>query len=253
MIVVLNKKSCRYNKIKKSKTQKQTIVKHKHFKTLHDPIEMNTTHHTDEHKYPIHKTSYVHFNYFIPNYNPHIRFLVYSKSSDKPYPGTGFNEHIKEEEKPLFKYLSTLDDWRKKLDYYWVEPFEFDGKHWNTVEHFYQASKFKKHTDFYNLFTLESNSIICTDPILANHAGGKEGKINRKKFRPNHVTIDKHFYDKHLDRLALIKANYAKFSQHLPLKNILLATRDAMLHHFDNGKVEAMYSLMRVRDMLNKH
>ena len=52
------------------------------------------------------------------------------------------------------------------------------GKQWKSVEHYYQANKFK------NQFSLDSNSELSQDAILAKAAGGKTGKAGTKVVRP---------------------------------------------------------------------
>jgi predicted NAD-dependent protein-ADP-ribosyltransferase YbiA (DUF1768 family) len=237
--MILNKKSCRYEKIKKS-TKK---LEHK-FNEMTE-IELLDTDTTKQNKHH-HKST--HFNYAMPHYNVKIQFVVFNKSSDKPYPGKGYNEELPEDKVELFKPLSLIHEWRKKLDDQWIAPFELDNYHWQTVEHYYQANKFKKFSDFYYLFTLESNSAICKDPLLAIHAGSEDGKINRKKFRPNNITIDKKFDT--ISRRVLLNAQYAKFSQHKDLKKILQLTHDAMIFEYKYNIKEPMDTLMRVRDIL---
>jgi predicted NAD-dependent protein-ADP-ribosyltransferase YbiA (DUF1768 family) len=237
--MILNKKSCRYEKINKP------VKKLPHKLTEMKPIDIAEDEMNKHHKHH-HKSS--HFNYVMPHYNVNIQFVVFNKSSDKPYPGKGQQEEIPDDKIELFKPLSLIHEWRKKLDDQWIAPFELDGYHWQTVEHYFQANKFKKFTDIYYLFTLESNSAICKDPLLANHAGSDDGKINRRKFRPNHITIDKKFDT--ISRSVLMNAQYAKFSQNKELKKILQLTRDAMIFEFKFNMKQQMNTLMRVRDVL---
>jgi predicted NAD-dependent protein-ADP-ribosyltransferase YbiA (DUF1768 family) len=241
--MILNKKSCRYEKIK-NPTNK-IIHKIHNTKSFDLPEETETIKHHKKHHQNV-----THFNYVIPHYNTKIKFVVFNKSSDKPYPGKGFDEKIPNDRIEMFKPLSLIPQWRKKLDNTWIAPFELDDYHWQTVEHYYQANKYKKYPEFYHLFTLESNSMICKDPLLANHAGGKEGKINRKKFRPKEVVIDKKFYETNLSRTVLLNSQYAKFSQHKDLKKILQLTYDATIYYFDLNITKEMFTLMRVRDIL---
>jgi predicted NAD-dependent protein-ADP-ribosyltransferase YbiA (DUF1768 family) len=239
--MILNKKICRYEKVNKTK-------KKSHYK-LHQlkPIVLDEEESLKKHK-KHHKSA--NFNYIIPHYDIKIKFVVFNKSSDKPFPGTGNGEEIPENKKDLFKPLSLIHDWRKKLDNNWIAPFELDGYNWQTIEHYYQANKYKKHPDYYHLFTLESNSLICKDPLLANHAGGYEGKINRKKFRPKGIEMDKNFYEKNIRRKVLMNAQYAKFTQHNDLRKVLELTYDAMILEFKLYTTEPMDTLMRVRDVL---
>lgn len=241
--MILNKKSCRYEKENKTKRNTNYKIHQSKSFVFEDEEEKEIKKNVKQHKR-------THFHYLIPHYDITVKFVVFNKSSNKPYPGMGNQEEIPENKKQLYKPLSLIQDWRQKLDNSWKAPFELDGYHWQTVEHYYQASKYKKFPDFYHLFTLESNSIICKDPLLANHAGGKEGKINRKKFRPTEVKMDSHFYDKLMNRKSLLYAQYAKFSQHDDLNHVLKLTRDAMIHQFELNIPTPMFTLMRVRDLL---
>ena len=71
-------------------------------------------------------------------------------------------------------------------------PFELDGHTWNSVEHYYQASKFQGYTeksekhDFYLKFTAESGSEISKDPAKAKQYGGKD---KSGKYRKKHIFV----------------------------------------------------------------
>jgi hypothetical protein len=71
----------------------------------------------------------------------------------------------------LFNFLDLqiVKDWRRMLDDEYVSPFILDGKRWKTVEHYYQACKFKKRfSNFYASFSLDSKSEICENVKKAN-------------------------------------------------------------------------------------
>ena len=117
--------------------------------------------------------------------------------------GKTMHERIKDEDIAKFKDLEKIKDWRKVLsnmhyngaDYVErveggeIQPlFELDGLKWASVEHYYHANKFKKsHPEFYQLFTVESDSDISKDPAFAKAAGGKTGKY--KKMEQGHATV----------------------------------------------------------------
>ena len=55
---------------------------------------------------------------------------------------------------PQFRPLSQISDWRRKLDHSYDKiPFTLDVYKWASVEHYYNASKFKKgFPDYYYVF-----------------------------------------------------------------------------------------------------
>ena len=111
-----------------------------------------------------------------------------------------------------------LKDWRKVLSNFYIDPFEKDGKTWNTVEHLYQGSKFKEgNPEFYEQFSLGSGSVFSENPVLAKAAGGKTGtaklpgESKRTRLRPKTVTADDSFWGQknEIMKAALL----AKFTQ----------------------------------------
>jgi predicted NAD-dependent protein-ADP-ribosyltransferase YbiA (DUF1768 family) len=186
-------------------------------------------------------------------YTPDIVFQFYAKSNPNALPGTGAGERIPETEKIHFHKLATFDNWRRKLSNFWNEPFMLDGHTWQSVEHYYQGSKFKNNNrEFYLKFSLDSRSELSADPALAKAAGSKSGRLNHSTIiRPSRITIDPDFFNHGRSERELENAMFAKFSQNQNLKDMLLATRNAKLVHYQRGARPEVYQhLMRVRHKL---
>jgi predicted NAD-dependent protein-ADP-ribosyltransferase YbiA (DUF1768 family) len=185
-------------------------------------------------------------------YDDTIHFMFYEKSADGK-PGTGSGEKIGKQDLLEFNELRLVPGWRRMLDDESVAPFTLDGKQWQTVEHYYQASKFKKgFPNFYASFSLDSGSEICNDVKKAKGAGGKTGKFEKQLMRPKDVKIDADFYGGR-DRVERMAALTAKFEENPDFKKVLLETKKAKLLHFIRGsEPEVDMELMELRATIRR-
>ena len=185
-------------------------------------------------------------------YNDNTVFQFYSKSADKPLPGKGSGEKLGPEGVVAYSELKSIPKWRKKLSNFWPSEFTLDGKRWLSVEHYYQANKFKKgFPEFYNSFSLDSDSELSKNTTMAKSAGGKTGKYKGQLLRPKSVAMDGDFFEGNKHNKTMKDAMMAKFSQHEELKKLLLATKQAKLVHFQRGSPPVVFTeLMEVRRTL---
>ena len=188
-----------------------------------------------------------------PLYDDAIVFQFYSKSMDKPLPGTGSGETIERADIPKFAELAKeTPQWRKMLSNFWEPPgddrakalFELDGHKWRTLEHYLEGSKFRKENPKHYLnFSLDSESDLSKSPTLAQTAT-KDDKY--KDIKPD-VDFGAREEKERED------AQYAKYSQNSYLADMLLNTRNAKLVQFRRGKPPVVCNeLMRVRHRLQR-
>ena len=187
-------------------------------------------------------------------YNSNTVFQFYYQSSNSSRPGKGVGEKIEARDVIKFVPLTTISEWRRKLSNLWIDPITMDGHTWNSVEHFYQASKFREtNPQFYLTFAIDANpsGALAKDPLLAKYAGSKSGKYKGKIVRPSDVKLDSTFFGGR-DKATKKRALMAKFSKK-DFKELLIATGDAKLQQFVRGSPPVTFTeLMEVRKVLMK-
>jgi hypothetical protein len=167
------------------------------------------------------------------------KLFYYSKSRDV-VSGKGTNEYVSDPKK--YQNLSEFKDWRKVLSNFYVAPFEWNGRRWNSVEHAFQGSK-----------------IGLVDPVKGDwfslDSGNKIGQGDGLVARQNRKLVvlspaELKLWDS-MKSDTMKSILYAKFTQ-VPLAGrILFETGDAQLWHSPGrAKAERQYELEAVRDML---
>ena len=185
-----------------------------------------------------------------PLYDDATVFQFYSKSMDKPLPGTGSGETIERADIPKFAALAKeTPQWRKMLSNLWEPPgddrekalFTLDDHKWRTLEHYLQGSKFRKETPKHYLqFSLDSDSELS-----------KSSALLLKDDSYKDIKPDADFGAR--EEKEREDAQYAKYSQNSYLADMLLNTRNAKLVQFRRGKPPITCDeLMRVRHRLQQ-
>ena len=183
-----------------------------------------------------------------PLYDDATVFQFYSKSMDKPLPGTGSGETIERADIPKFAALAKeTPQWRKMLSNLWEPPgddrekalFTLDDHKWRTLEHYLQGSKFRKENPKHYLqFSLDSDSELSKSPALVHE-------------RHKDIQTDADFGSR--EEKEREDAQYAKYSQNSYLADMLINTRNAKLVQFRRGKPPITCDeLMRVRHRLQQ-
>jgi hypothetical protein len=198
-----------------------------------------------------HASPHVSNSTHAPLYDDATVFQFYSKSMDKPLPGTGSGETIERADIPKFAALAKeTPQWRKMLSNLWEPPgddrdkalFTLDDHKWRTLEHYLQGSKYRKENPKHYLrFSLDSDSDLSKSPELA------QTKDKDKDTVPTDADYGSREEKERED------AQYAKYSQNSYLTDMLLNTRNAKLVQFRRGKPPVVCDeLMRVRHRLQR-
>ena len=180
-------------------------------------------------------------------YNDGAVFQFYSKSADAPKPGKGSGESINPDRVKDFTELALKENkgWRKVLSNFYPSTIQIDGKQWYSVEHYFQAAKFKEiNPEYYFTFSLDdASSKINKDPKKAKSAGRKVRLSTEeiKKWNARSSGVMK-------------KAQLEKYRINDYAKKILLLTKDAkLLHYLGRGQGNVDFTeTMEIRDQLRE-
>ena len=186
-------------------------------------------------------------------YDEDVVFVYYNQSASSPLPGKGSKEKLPKEYVKEFAGLAMIHDWRRKLSFFWIAPFTLDNHTWATVEHYYNACKFKKESpEFYLNFAIDSKTEMSGNPEMARGAGGKTGEFGGTVIRPSTVHVDSD-YSKERENKNIFDAQYAKFTQNPEMMKLLIETKNAKLMKSKSGKEPHLDNvLILVRDKIMK-
>ena len=186
-------------------------------------------------------------------YDEDIVFVYYDKSNVLNLPGKGPGEKLPKELMKDFAGLAANHEWRRKLSHSWISKFTLDNHRWSSVEHYYNACKFKKENpEFYLNFTIESGTDVSTNPEMAKAMGSKTGEFKHHIIRPKQVIVDSD-YSKEREDKNIYDAQYAKFTQDPELRNLLIETKNAkLMKHKSGHPPELDNALILVRDKIQK-
>lgn len=186
-------------------------------------------------------------------YDDETVFMFYNKSNSNPKAGKGSGEKTND----LIKYnkLNGIKDWRKKIDDDWEMPITIDTNRWNSVQHYFMGSQFKKgFPDYYLKYSLDSNSGISNDVKKAIDEYNKVIKTKKSVLQQGNIIPDADFFmirENPSNEIERMKALESKFTQNLELKQLLSETKDAKLVHFHRGKEpQPDVLLMKLRKQL---
>ncbi len=180
-------------------------------------------------------------------YSDDTVLMYHSRSKDAP-PGQGVGEQHSDREADL-EELAKIPNWRQKLSNFAESPFELDGLHWRSVEHYFQAQKFKtKKPDYYRSFAMDSES------PLSEALGAPVKKAGGRSAVP--LTEEERASWEEVKHRVMEQALYAKYSvsRNKEFLAILLATGDAKLTHkpLRSRRTIVEYELMKVRKRLRE-
>ena len=150
-----------------------------------------------------------------------VVFMFHSRSKDAP-PGMGVGESLGSLPASAFSSLASTKNWRQVLSNFAPAAFDLDGLRWPSVEHFFQAAKFKHLDRAYWASFAEGGVVGGKDGAAAKSAGGRRGRPLNDAQRAAWETTK---------QAEMKKALTAKYRQNAAAQKTLLATWPAQLTH----------------------
>jgi predicted NAD-dependent protein-ADP-ribosyltransferase YbiA (DUF1768 family) len=152
------------------------------------------------------------------------KLCYYSKSIDAKV-GKGKNEFVSNF--VIYNELDKIKNWRQILSNFYVEPFIFEGKTFNSVEHAFQGYKIalvdKEKGEY---FTLESNHPI----------GKGDGSVAQKNRKLVLLNAEQLAYWNTIKYKIMIQITHQRIIQSTTYRNVLLLTKNAELWHVMSRK-----------------
>lgn len=181
------------------------------------------------------------------------RIILSSFASNEKLGKYEFSSY-KERVRDISQYseLMKIENWRNMLSNYYHSEFELDGKRWYSVEHYYQASKFRKITNkrsykFFKSFSLDSKyDEYNRDVYRAVEVADAEEK-GRNLLGDSNVKMVDDFYGGVINKASMRLALFAKFTQNEELERVLLATKYTHIYLIKTFKPELWHDLIIVR------
>jgi len=173
------------------------------------------------------------------------KFFFHYKSAAAP-PGKGVHEHVSS------PYPELEGFWRSTLSNFWPAPFTYEGHRYNTVEHAFQAAKLYIPDRSVPYEESRAFKVFAMDAESEGSSIAEEDGYAARKLRKLTVLsrADLAIWDAQKEQV-MTAAQFAKFSQNLALREILLATREAELWHGAPRQAPVrMLSLERVRELI---
>jgi predicted NAD-dependent protein-ADP-ribosyltransferase YbiA (DUF1768 family) len=147
------------------------------------------------------------------------KLFYYSKSKDV-LAGKGSNEHVSNADE--YSTLNSIKDWRKILSNFYCEPFEFEGKSYNSIEHAFQGYKIGlANKELADRFTIDSGHEIGLGDGAMAQKNRKLVKLSKEKLEE----WDKMKFD------VMTKITTQRLLQSEKYRNTLFATNNAELWH----------------------